>query len=104
MGSSSLLADLVASRGLQPEPVATEALVRLLNTAPVAAKVLTGIADTLVPGGDFSDLVFTGQAFDSRNEGRPDIDGRDDSGVRRLLVEAKFDAALTGPRSPPMGI
>lgn len=48
-------------------------------------------------------LCPSGEAFDARSEGRPDIDGRDDSGVRRLLVEAKFDAALTAPQESPEG-
>lgn len=102
MGSSSFLADLVASRGLQPEPVATEALVRLLNIAPAAATVLTDIAHGLAPGGDFTDLAFTGQAIDAESQGRPDIEGRDETGAR-LLVEAKFDAALTAAQESPLG-
>lgn len=102
MGSSNFLAELVASRGLQPEPVATDALVRLFNVAPLAAGVLRDIAQQLAPGGTFNNLVFTGQVTDTENEGRPDIEGRDSSGVR-LIVEAKFDAALTPPQESPSG-
>lgn len=98
MSSSNLLAHLVASRGLQPEPVATEALAHLLSQSPAASEVLRGIAGSLSPEGSFANLVFTGQAVQANKEGRPDIVGADSTG-NRLVIEAKFDASLTGPQA-----
>jgi hypothetical protein len=50
----------------------------------------------LRPEGTYDELVFTGQAVQAENEGRPDIVGADATG-NRVVIEAKFDAALTGP-------
>jgi hypothetical protein len=41
--------------------------------------------------------VFTGQAMSADSEGRPDLVAADTSGPR-VLIEAKFDAALTAPQ------
>jgi hypothetical protein len=97
MSSSQLLAHLVQSKGLPPEPVATDALAHILDTSEAARVVLQGIAHALCPEGVFDDLVFSGQAVATDNEGRPDLVGADASGPK-LLIEAKFDAALTAPQ------
>lgn len=91
---SGLLASIVAARRLQPEPVATEALVHLCSSSDAAKGVLRELflqaCDVeLVP-----DLSVTGQDVDSSSEGRPDIVVADQIGVR-MVIEAKFDAELT---------
>lgn len=97
MSSSRLLAHVVSSRGLQPEPVATDALAHILENSEAGRSVVQGIAQSLSPEGTYDDLVFTGQAVSAKSEGRPDLVGADTSGPR-VLIEAKFDAALTGPQ------
>lgn len=99
MTGSSLLAALVRTRGMQPEPVATDALVLLLQRSAAARSALEGIcsaAGHLTLQG----LAFTGQATESAQEGRPDVLGSDASGTR-LLIEAKFGAELTPAQEGP---
>jgi hypothetical protein len=46
----SVLAGLVATRGLPPEPVATQALLHLLERSPAACQALRHLAARLCPG------------------------------------------------------
>lgn len=94
----SLLARLVAERGWQPEPVATAALWHLLGSSEAAGRALQDLTAEMHPAGDFHELAFTEQAVDALGEGRPDVIGYDTSGWR-LLIEAKFDAALTAAQA-----
>lgn len=91
---STLLADLVASRQLQPEPVATDGLVHLLGRSPAGRAVMNELLLDLTTGATTDGLAFTGQVVAQEDGGRPDIIGSDQSGVR-LVIEAKFDAELT---------
>jgi hypothetical protein len=91
---SGLLATVVASRRLQPEPVATDALVHLCSTSAAASRVMVDLLAELLPGPVSEGLVFTGQDIDPLTEGRPDLVAADSMGVR-LILEAKFDAELT---------
>lgn len=98
MTANSLLLELVTARGIQPEPVATGGLVHILQTAPAARTALGGLANAISPVANLQELVYSGQAVNSGQEGRPDIVGADTSG-NRLVIEAKFDAALTPPQA-----
>ena len=89
-----LLSSVVASRGLQAEPVATDGLVHLLSTSKAARKQLLKLLSQFCPGAIFDELAFSGQVKDPLQPGRPDVVGRDASG-NRLVLEAKFDAELT---------
>jgi hypothetical protein len=90
---TSLLADIVASRQLQAEPVATDALVHLLTRSAAGRASMAKLLNELCPTAEATELSFTGQVV-SGDDGRPDIVACDAYGVR-LVVEAKFDAALT---------
>jgi hypothetical protein len=90
----SLLAQLVAARALPPEPVATDALVDLLAHSAEARQVVTGLAEELCAADINGTLTFVGQAVGPDDPGRPDIVGSNTGGPR-LILEAKFDAALT---------
>jgi hypothetical protein len=91
---TDLLATIVASRHLQPEPVATDALVHLCASSEAAASVMADLLSELCPGSSESRLVFTGQEINPETDGRPDLVASDSAGTR-LVVEAKFDAELT---------
>lgn len=91
---SSLLADIVASRNLQPEPVATDALVYLLARTEAGRRAFAEFFNDVMGEGAATTLTFTAQVTGSDGEGRPDIVGSDGLGPR-LIVEAKFDAELT---------
>ena len=97
MTDLGLLATVVASRGLQPEPVATDALVHLCNTFAPAEAVMSGLLADL-GAGEVSGLSFTGQDIDPTTQGRPDLIGSDTAGVR-MVLEAKFDAELTAAQT-----
>lgn len=89
----SVLAGLVASRGLPPEPVATKALLHLLERSPAARDALSNLAARLCPGLP-SHLHWAEQVHDESDTARPDLVGTDELGAR-VIVEAKFDAELT---------
>lgn len=89
----SLLADIVASRGLAPEPVATDSLVHLLGRSAAGRMEMTRLLQELT-GAATDGMSFTGQHINGLEEGRPDAVGADAFG-NRLVVEAKFDADLT---------
>ncbi len=92
--AEGVLARIVADRGLQPEPVATDALTHLLVGSADAAQALTGLATALVGAAMNTPLTFSTQASAADAAGRPDLLGVDASGPR-LVGEAKFDASLT---------
>ncbi|MEV7428309.1 hypothetical protein AB0N29_01710 [Nocardioides sp. NPDC092400] len=91
---STLLADIVASRRLQPEPVATDALVHLLGRSPAGRIAVTDLVATLTGSAVDQPLTFTAQVVTADDQGRPDVVGSDHLGPR-LILEAKFDAELT---------
>lgn len=92
---SSLLADIVSSRQLPAEPVATDALVHLLGRSAAARTSVLGLLRAICQNDTpFHDLEFTGQVIGDVDQGRPDIVGSDELGVR-VVIEAKFDAELT---------
>lgn len=90
----SLLADIVATRQLPPEPVATAALTHLLGRSLAARKALTSIFDRVSPEPASQPLSFAEQVVEVGADGRPDLVGSDTLGPR-LILEAKFDAELT---------
>lgn len=94
----SLLATIVASRRLQPEPVATDALVHLCATSEAASSAMSDLISELCPGTSSTGLAFTGQEINPASEGRPDLVASDSAGTR-LIVEAKFDADLTAAQT-----
>jgi hypothetical protein len=89
----SVLAGLVASRGLPPEPVATTALLHLLERSLAARQALSNLAARLCPGLP-SELSWAEQVGDESDAARPDLVGTDARGAR-VILEAKFDAELT---------
>jgi hypothetical protein len=89
----SVLAGLVASRGLPPEPVATTALLHLLERSSAARQALSDLGARLCPGLP-SHLYWAEQVRDESDTARPDLVGTDDLRVR-VIIEAKFDAELT---------
>ncbi|GAA5142383.1 hypothetical protein GCM10023340_05760 [Nocardioides marinquilinus] len=96
----ALLTQIVASRGLPPEPVATEALVHICSRSQAAGAVMANLIAELCDGTPPEGLVFTGQDIDASSAGRPDLVASDAVGVR-LILEAKFDAALTSAQVGP---
>ena len=91
---TNLLATIVASRQLPPEPVATDALVHLFSNSEAAAEAVTNLLIELCPDTETDGLQFTGQDLDPELPGRPDVVAADTQGTR-LVLEAKFDAELT---------
>lgn len=89
-----LLASVVAARGLQPEPVATDALVHLLSSSSASCAAVKKLAQDLCGGAEFGSLSFSGQVVAGADDGRPDMIGADILG-NRVVIEAKFDAELT---------
>ncbi|MGO9782067.1 MAG: hypothetical protein ACLPKE_30945 [Streptosporangiaceae bacterium] len=78
---------------MSEENLATEALTWLLGRSAAARAALVGLARTI--GVDVPDeLRFVGQVG-SPDTGRPDVVGLDANSRERLLIEAKFAAALT---------
>lgn len=98
--TTSVLAEIVASRRLQAEPVATDALVHLLARSPAGRQAMGTVLNQLRPGADCGSLTFRAQAIDAAQDGRPDLIGADTHGDR-LVVEAKFDAELTTIQRSP---
>lgn len=89
---TDLLAAIVASRHLPPEPVATDALVHLCSGSPNAGSTFESLLRELCSGSSTDGLRFTGQQINPETEGRPDLVASDSQGTR-LVVEAKFDAS-----------
>ena len=61
MDVSRLLANVVAGRGLPPEPVATDVLAHVLDESRAARRVLEELMRTWCPSGTFGDLTFVGE-------------------------------------------
>jgi hypothetical protein len=89
----SVLAGLVATRGLPPEPIATQALLHLLERSSAARQALNDLAARLCPGLP-AQLQWAEQVHDESDTARPDLVGTDERGAR-VIIEAKFDAELT---------
>jgi hypothetical protein len=92
MTDDRILGHLAQRFAVSEENLATEALTWLLRSAAARA-ALVGLARASgvnVP----DELRFIGQVG-SPETGRPDVVGLDASGRERLLIEAKFAAALT---------
>ena len=88
-----ILGHLAQRFAVSEENLATEALTWLLGRSAAARAALVGLARTI--GVDVPDeLRFVGQVG-SPDTGRPDVVGLDASSRERLLIEAKFAAALT---------
>ena len=90
--ATGLLAYLVPRLTSRVEDTATDALAFILNKSAVCRRAL----DHLLLDGDFNlepiDRVETQVTY--QDGSRPDLAGYDRKGVKRLLVEAKFWAAL----------
>ena len=105
---SSLLAHLSSRFTERTEDIAVEALGYILSTSEAAK---TGLLGILRSGGANVEELSRIETQVSGKEGeRPDLVGRDESGVERLLIEAKFWAGLTDnqpnaylERLPPNG-
>lgn len=95
-----VLAQVVANRGLQPEPVATDALTHVLQSSPAAAGAFTSLAKALTGDATLAPLSYSTQVVSTEDAGRPDLVGADVSGPR-LICEAKFDATLTTAQLGP---
>ena len=92
--NDTLLAYLVPKLTNQIENAATEALGYILNKSSGSMQAL----NDLLQEGDFDIEPITKMETQVTYEdgSRPDMAGYDKSGVKRLLVEAKFWAALLG--------
>lgn len=105
---SSLLAHLSSRFTERTEDIAVEALGYILSTSEAAK---TGLLSILRSGGaDVHQLSRIDTQVSGKEGERPDLVGRDESGVERLLIEAKFWAGLTDnqpnaylERLPPNG-
>jgi len=84
----------VAKHRLAPEPVATDALVHLLRRSEALRHAVSILAADLCPDLRFAPLSYSGQVTADADTGRPDVVGSDTDGSR-VIIEAKFDAALT---------
>ncbi len=93
MDSHGVLTALVAQRRLQPEPVATAALVHLLRRSPAAASALTRLCGDVI-NTTFDELEWSGQVSDQQDSALPDLVGKSDAGTL-VVLEAKFQAELT---------
>lgn len=94
MTDGNVLKLLVATRGLQPEPVATAALEQVLQS-PAAAAALTALAGQVCPAlSPAAPLRWHGQVTSETDDSRPDLEGTD-SAATRVVLEAKFEAELT---------
>jgi hypothetical protein len=93
MTDDRILGHLAQRFAVSEENLATEALTWLLRRSAAARAALVGLARAI--GADVPDeLTFIGQVG-SADTGRPDVVGLDAGNRVRLLIEAKFAAALT---------
>jgi hypothetical protein len=93
MTDDRILGHLAQRFAVSEENLATEALTWLLGRSAAARAAMVGLARSV--GVDVPDeLMFIGQVG-SADTGRPDVVGSDASRRVRLLIEAKFAAALT---------
>jgi hypothetical protein len=97
MTDDRILGHLAQRFAVSAENIATEALTWLLGRSAAARAAMVGLVRSV--GVDVPDeLTFIGQVG-SADTGRPDVVGFDGSRRVRLLIEAKFAAALT-PQQP----
>ena len=90
--SSSLMAHLIPRLTTQVENAATDALGYLLNSSTQCMQALN---DLLREGGlDIEPIASVKTQVTYEDGSRPDMAGYDKNNVKRLLVEAKFQAAL----------
>lgn len=92
-----LLGHLARRFARSEEDIASESLVWLLNRSAAARSALVQLAFPIHSSAP-DDLSFVGQES-SPDAGRPDVTAKDANGIVRLLIEAKFAAALT-PQQP----
>ena len=93
MTDDRILGHLAQRFAVSEENLATEALTWLLRRSAAARAALVGLVRAI--GVDVPDeLTFIGQVGNP-DTGRPDVVGLDASSQERLLIEAKFAAALT---------
>jgi hypothetical protein len=93
MTDDRILGHLAQRFAVSEENLATEALTWLLRRSAAARAALVGLVRAI--GVDVPDeLTFIGQVGNP-DTGRPDVVGLDASRQERLLIEAKFAAALT---------
>ena len=93
MTDDRILGHLAQRFAVSEENLATEALTWLLGRSAAARAAMVGLVRSVgvhVP----DELTFIGQVG-SADTGRPDVVGPDASSRERLLIEAKFAAALT---------
>ena len=90
--ADTLLAHLIPRFAAQSEPLATQALAYVLNTAPDVSKAFV----SMVHQTGFEPFDVGRIAAEERHgDGVPDLTIRDTAGVIRVLVENKFWAGLT---------
>ncbi len=89
----SLLAHLSSRFTERTEDIAVEALGYILSTSDAAK---TGLLSVLRSGGaNVEELSRIDTQISGKEGERPDLVGRDENGVERLLIEAKFWAGMT---------
>lgn len=93
MTDEHVLAHLARRFARSEENIATEALTWVLRRSAVARRAVLRSVGVVVPGLP-ADLEFAGQVGEVET-GRPDVVGTDEHHRERLLIEAKFAAALT---------
>ena len=90
--ADTLLAHLIPRFAAQSEPLATQALAYVLNTAPDVSKAFVSVVHQT----GFEPFDVGRIAAEERHgDGVPDLTIRDTAGVIRVLVENKFWAGLT---------
>ena len=90
--ADTLLAHLIPRFAVQSEPLATQALAYVLNTAPDVSKAFVSVVHQT----GFEPFDVGRIAAEERHgDGIPDLTIRDTAGVIRVLVENKFWSGLT---------
>ena len=90
---ATLMAHLVPRLTRQVENAATDALGYILNKSPETMQVLNNLLQA--PGFDIEPIARVETQVTYEDGSRPDMAGYDKSNVKRMLVEAKFWAALS---------
>ena len=75
------------------EDIAVEALGHILSTSEAARATLSDVVDT--GGAQVGPIVRMRTQVTGKKSARPDLAGFDESGLERVLIEAKFAAGLT---------
>jgi hypothetical protein len=94
MPSDSLFAYLVTKFSTSTENLATEALAYILRRSEAASEAMVRFGQLYVRE-LAGPLQFETQDWDASDNAIPDIVGIDSRALRPLVIEAKFDAALT---------